>query len=788
MKIKKPNIGIKLFVAVMPWKGITTPNAAIITHAVAASGVFTSVQVKELKITIEQDETLTNEIPEVDETKLAKLGDDGIISIGQEVVFGDVLVGLTKIVHNSEDPADKLQRAIFGDNSVVKNCSEYMIFKDPGVVIGVEKGKSSIIIHVAIKRNVKKSDVLYDEKNREIVIVDIVSEQEMPHIKDVTKITGEKPQVIITSPSDVVNDLGIAYYTEEHQTMSVVYSLENPGFILLAPSKKAVKKPHTSKKWESKGESAAIGNIFLQKRERLIEQKIEVYGTNIALTYYKQLGEGVKFKPNFISALKKKGMLKTAEELLTYKSDHQKDYLNAVRSIIFGENLKSSNTDVESVFNFKMFLQALSFSFTTDGIQAKIESMTSGEVLTCSSGEVISSETVNYKKNLKPIPGGIMCEKVFGSTNDFSCHCGKFNSSRCKGTTCDKCGVIIDSSLRSKRFGHIVLAVPMVHPMSKGKVKQFMKCLSDDSSETHDLLEKMSLKQFVDHSMQVCSITGNEILHYLPILPPNLRPLQRIRNNEFATSDLNDLYRQLIIRNNRVARLMEIKAPCVILRNEVKMLQESIVSLIYGLGDLKGLLSHCVEFDNLLYSKRVRFSAKGISIPRVSLSISQCGLPLDSALTLFEPHIAKIMMKNDVELRSFKYVHSLILNKDSAALKALDEVLLNICVLVTNREQDRVYGFQPIITNEEAISFHPDAFAALDIKLESNPLVYIHAPLLADAQNEARGALFSGEKMNVVPHNPKNYSWVTPKDLSGILLGKAKEFTLSQLDKVLLKS
>lgn len=791
MKSTQPNTGVSLLTVVMPWKGIMVPNAAIITDKVAQSGVFTSVEIQQLIITVYQNEELTNDLPGISEEEACKIGTDGLVSVGQQVFYNDILVGKIDKSKQEGSANEKLLKAIFGDTAGGENCSMRMPFHDPAIVVSIERNGSKITINLAIARDVRVGDILYDSAENEIVIAGIIPESEMPHIKGVTK---EKPQIVITAPSPVVQTMNPYWHDG---SFAVVYSLKNPGFTLLSPQKKI--KPTKSAQWECLGESATIGVITLQKVERLVEQKIESFGICLSRNTFGQLTHGLKFNKNFIALLQKKGLKKNVQEILTIKSDTFDRYANALGILLFGN--KPTGPEPTGMAELLItFLKALGFSFSaTEHGKVIINRMTKEHVLELSSGEVLKSESINFKTG-ESVKNGIACQKIFGSITNYRCECGKYDSKRWKGTTCDKCGVTIDSSLRKKRFGHIAFAVPIVHPFSQ-KVSAFCSKVEKLWKTDDDEVFGLSFTEYIAFARKSCGIEESEIMTHLPILPAGLREITSAGDGRFYSTDINDLYERVIIRNNRLIHLIEMKAPTVIFANEARMLQESVNNLFKGVKDShnrfkKGLSQHLAESNNLLYSKKVSYACKGVGIPAADIAIDECRIPTEHALEIFQPYIIKFLIdesfeEEDQNRLTFKSAKKMVQKRHPHVIEILDKAISDLIVLVTNSNQDKVYAFKPLISTGEAIQLHSVALLALGIELETNNrIINIHVPLLSAAQEEARSILFSSElRESKTLLSSKRFSWIKVKNLMEVISQqKEYQFSLSSLDQVLLTS
>ncbi|MBE3591278.1 MAG: DNA-directed RNA polymerase subunit beta' [Firmicutes bacterium] len=447
-----------------------------------------------------------------------------------------------------------------------------------------------------------------------------------------------------------------------------------------------------------------------------------------------------------------------------------------------------------------------------------------------SRGEVKKPETINYR-TLKPEREGLFCEKIFGPTKDWECHCGKYKRVRYKGIVCDRCGVeVTRSSVRRERMGHIELAAPVSHiwyfkgipsrmgllldmsPRSLEKVLYFASYIVLDPGETplmerqlltdaeyreyrekygnafragmgaeaiKELLERMDLDELAEelrheirHSsgqrrmravrrlevVEAFRKSGNRpewmILEVIPVIPPDLRPMVQLDGGRFATSDLNDLYRRVINRNNRLKRLLDLGAPDIIVRNEKRMLQEAVDALIdngrrgrpvTGPGNrpLKSLSDMLKgkqgRFRQNLLGKRVDYSGRSVIVVGPHLKMHQCGLPKEMALELFKPFV----MKRLVELgyaHNIKSAKRMVERARDEVWDVLEEVIKEHPVLLNRAptlHRLGIQAFEPVLVEGRAIQIHPLVCTAYNADFDGDQMA-VHVPLSAEAQAEAR--------------------------------------------------
>ncbi|MCI8487884.1 MAG: DNA-directed RNA polymerase subunit beta' [Clostridia bacterium] len=448
-----------------------------------------------------------------------------------------------------------------------------------------------------------------------------------------------------------------------------------------------------------------------------------------------------------------------------------------------------------------------------------------------SHGEVTKPETINYRTQ-KPEKDGLFCERIFGPTKDWECHCGKYKRVRYKGVICDKCGVeVTRSKVRRERMGHIELAAPVTHiwyfrgvpsrigllldmtPKALEQVVYFVHFVVLDPGETDleykqilsdaklaearekwgenafrvgmgaeavkELLaaidlkaEYEKLKEIVNKSTgpkKVKAIkrldildsfvrSGNSptwmVMDVLPVLPPELRPMVQLDGGRFATSDLNDLYRRVINRNNRLKKLMDLSAPDIIIRNEKRMLQEAVDALIdngrrgkaiSGAGNrelksLSGLLrGKQGRFRQNLLGKRVDYSGRSVIVVGPELKMYQCGLPKEMALELFKPFVMRELVQQG-RTHNIKSAKRIVDRAGSEVWGVLENVIKEHPVLLNRAptlHRLGIQAFEPVLVEGRAIKLHPLACGAFNADFDGDQMA-VHVPLSVEAQVEAR--------------------------------------------------
>ncbi len=452
-----------------------------------------------------------------------------------------------------------------------------------------------------------------------------------------------------------------------------------------------------------------------------------------------------------------------------------------------------------------------------------------------SRGEVLKPETINYR-TLKPEKDGLFCERIFGPSKDWECHCGKYKKIRYKGVVCDRCGVeVTKASVRRERMGHIELAAPVSHiwyfkgipsrmglildlsPRTLEKVLyfanyivldpadsglQYKQVLTEreyqDARESYgysfrvgmgaeaikELLESIDLdKESQELKKGLKESTGQKrarivkrlevvesfresgnrpewmIMTVIPVIPPDLRPMVQLDGGRFATSDLNDLYRRIINRNNRLKRLLELGAPDIIIRNEKRMLQEAVDALIdngrrgrpvtgpgnRALKSLSDMLKgKSGRFRQNLLGKRVDYSGRSVIVVGPELKIYQCGLPKEMAIELFKPFVMKELVSNGTA-HNIKSAKKMVEKLQPEVWDVLEEVIKEHPVMLNRAptlHRLGIQAFEPILVEGKAIKLHPLVCTAFNADFDGDQMA-VHLPLSVEAQAECRFLLLS---------------------------------------------
>ena len=457
------------------------------------------------------------------------------------------------------------------------------------------------------------------------------------------------------------------------------------------------------------------------------------------------------------------------------------------------------------------------------------------KILEWSHGEVKKPETINYR-TLKPEKDGLFCERIFGPSKDWECHCGKYKKIRYKGVVCDRCGVeITKSNVRRERMGHIELAAPVSHiwyfkgipsrmglildlsPRTLEKVLYFASYIVLDKgtsdlqykqvlseAEYQEAREKfgssfrvgmgaeavMELLKAIDLEKDAAELkaglkdatgqkrariikrlevveafreSGNKpewmIMTVIPVIPPDLRPMVQLDGGRFATSDLNDLYRRIINRNNRLRRLLELGAPDIIVRNEKRMLQEAVDALIdngrrgrpvtgpgnRALKSLSDMLKgKSGRFRQNLLGKRVDYSGRSVIVVGPELKIYQCGLPKEMAIELFKPFVMKELVANGTS-HNIKNAKKMVEKLQPEVWDVLEDVIKEHPVMLNRAptlHRLGIQAFEPILVEGKAIKLHPLVCTAFNADFDGDQMA-VHLPLSVEAQAECRFLLLS---------------------------------------------
>src|SRR5437868_879057 len=390
-------------------------------------------------------------------------------------------------------------------------------------------------------------------------------------------------------------------------------------------------------------------------------------------------------------------------------------------------------------------------ALTSDFDAIRISLASPDKILSWSHGEVTKPETINYR-TFKPERDGLFCAKIFGPITDWECLCGKYKRMKHRGVICDKCGVeVTQAKVRRERLGHIArLAVELREKMRA------------EQSAQKKLKYAKRLK-VVDSFRKSSNRPEWMILDVIPVIPPELRPLVPLDGGRFATSDLNDLYRRVINRNNRLKKLIELKAPDVIIRNEKRMLQEAVDALfdngrrgrvlrgannrpLKSLSDtLKGKQG---RFRQNLLGKRVDYSGRSVIVVGPDLRLHQCGLPKKMALELFKPFIYHKLEQKGL-VGTIKAAKEMVELQTIEVWDALEEVIREHPVLLNRAptlHRLGIQAFEPVLVEGKAIKIHPLVCTAFNADFDGDQMA-VHIPLSPEAQIEASTLMLSANNI-----------------------------------------
>ena len=397
-------------------------------------------------------------------------------------------------------------------------------------------------------------------------------------------------------------------------------------------------------------------------------------------------------------------------------------------------------------------------------------------ILQWSHGEVTKPETINYR-TLKPERDGLFCERIFGPTKDWECYCGKNKRVRHKGIICERCGVeVTDSKVRRHRMGHIKLAAPVSHIWFLKGIPSYNALAEEIRTELEGSVSVQKKSKLIkrlrllDNLIQSGTNPTWMIMDVIPVTPPDLRPMVQLDGGRFATSDLNDLYRRVINRNNRLQRLLEMGAPEIIVRNEKRMLQEAVDALIdngrrgrtvVGPNNraLKSL-SNIIEgkqgrFRQNLLGKRVDYSGRSVIVVGPSLRLNQCGLPKEMAIELFKPFVINKLIERGY-VQNIKSAKKKIERSDPVIWDILEEVIDGHPVLLNRAptlHRLGIQAFEPKLVEGRAIQLHPLACTAFNADFDGDQMA-VHVPLSIEAQAEARMLMLATNNL-LAPANGK---------------------------------
>jgi DNA-directed RNA polymerase subunit beta-beta' len=725
-------------------------------------------------------------------------------------------------------------------------------------------------VFIATKRKISVGDKMAGRHGNKGVIAKILSEEDMPFLKDGT------PVDIVLNPLGVPSRMNVGQILETHlgwAANALGLYVANPVFDsagekdikhmlnkagLPEDGQDIVYDGYTGKPFQQK---VTVGYIYMMKLSHLVDDKVHARSIGpYSLVTQQPLGGkaqfgGQRFGEMEVWALEAYGAAYTLQELLTVKSDDVEGRTRIYEAIVKGKNsLKPGSPESFNVLMKELQGLVLDVrmerdknkrkinkleTFMKEGINGKRDfpfdwlsfGLASSEAIrSWSRGEVKKPETINYR-TFKPEKDGLFCEKIFGPVKDWECNCGKYKRIKHKGVICDRCGVeVTQSKVRRERMGHINLAAPVTHiwffkvmpsqmanffGISARRLEQvvyYEKYIVIDSGNTpvkkldifgeeqyreyrekygksfkvgmgaealEELLKKIDLNKSVKELKEQIIETnsrqkklklakrlkiiesfkesGNKpewiVLRCLPVIPPDLRPLVPLDGGRFATSDLNDLYRRVINRNERLKNLLIQTTPDIIIRNEKRMLQEAVDALfdngrrgrvVTGSGNrpLKSLSDMLKgkqgRFRQNLLGKRVDYSGRSVIVVGPELRLDQCGLPKKMALELFEPFIIR-KLKERGYVHTIKSAKKMVNNVKSEVWDILEDIIKDHPVLLNRAptlHRLGIQAFYPSLIEGNAIRIHPLVCAAFNADFDGDQMA-VHIPLSLEAQLEA---------------------------------------------------
>lgn len=808
-----------------------TGNAVVVSDRLVRDDLFTSAPVFVHQVAFhnwrEGRDELSRDIPGLPVEKaaemLAALDRRGIITCGSTVRYGDLLVGKVSPI-NPDDLTDeeKMLHALFGRADRDKNDeSLYYRLRDPGVACKVELlawhryrcascgdvpwyppdpltcrfcnspltdyqsddassggGVMYVVkVDVVIRRKLCAGDVLRDGKGNEFTVARIVRESDMPHFEQ------EGVDVLVAADS------------------SVAVHLHRKGVL------------RRQRRWfKTHGDRMRLEKVTLQSSEKMVYRG---WGPQHWFTYLPTSSDtvspGQKVNEAMLKALVRDGYRANAREMLSIKADSPEGRTAAYEALVKGESVSFGMPDTTT--RLWAMLKALCFvPRLLDGVSSEVnvsadagtiatslalQGMSTAQVRALSFGQVKSANTFNNRTR-RAEKDGLFCERIFGPERDWECICGKYRGMRYKGMLCDKCGVkVAHSRVQRGRFGHIELAMPVVHPWYINEVSDVLgltpemveKVLSYDEELDAPLITKKGPLAIKECLEQKGVNTDYVVLEAVPVLPAGLRPLVLKVDGNWYTHDCTDLYRRVINRSNRLAKLLQLDAPLVIIESEHRMLQGTVAALFANEVISRPVLT---EQNNPLHSlrwelthllgqvceKRVDYSGKMVAIPNPELQHSTVGVPVEALYDLYQPLVIKELKARgpaDTIRSAMKLIDREPHRPD--VQEALARAMANRPLLLVTEGQKKG-AFQPVITKGEALQFHPDDASRLGVRFAGEQ-VMLHLPLsyvaIAELCETHLCEDMSSTLLNLNPDNlPQmvlNQSLLALKPLDKIILG-----------------
>lgn len=776
MNVQRINdkVSTEMLAAVMPWEGIKLPKAAIVNQNLVRERCLESMVVEKITIELKPDEQMVTALPTDKDGELAVFARkslSGIIKVGEDVSYKDILVYKTEKIKTADDSEERLVSAIFGDEAE-RNAEARMPLQDTAKVVEVEKNGGVIDIYLLIRRQLRIGDILKTELGNEVVVAKIVPNDLMPLTEDEFH-QQARVGIVLTSSEDLTLPI-----PKKIRELNVFSNEGNPLIRLNTNSRKK-----RNSEWKPTKEKALVFEMSFSKVEQTAAEKNYSANTLARQIVSGQLAYGCKISPNMLAGMT--GMPKNAQEMLTLKSDDIEGLKKSIKAILSKtETPKAGMPNSLKILNKILTGFGVKLLMADDRKNIRLKKMTDAEIRSSSHGEVTLPDTIDHKKDV-PVRGGLFDQKIFGSRNEYECECGKYKRIRYQGITCDRCGVTVESSAaKCERAGHFELAVPVINPIFMEDFESLHAYVTGSSEDSDKAIEwrwqlDEKMRGFFYKEKDAASffreagihITEHSIMTVLPILPTNLRPLIRKDYGHWYTSDLNDLYRRVIIRSNRLKRLIEIKAPEVILRSEYTMLMEGVRGLFNNKSVtcdnerlLRSLDKNLEGATDTLFKKPLVYTGKALVVPATDISVDQMLIPKYMALHLFKPRIcAELIAPKTVseyctyheqnedrivqDVNTVKEGMKMVDDAHSKATEALKAMILPAIVATSmyqKPEGSPVFGFKPKVWDEEVIGLHPDAISQLGLILSDKfGKVFVSVPLSDEAITEAEEHLIS---------------------------------------------
>jgi len=732
-------------------------NAILVNDRLLKEDCFTSRIIKKFEAKISDKglirEEITGKVPDVIAGQLAHLDQRGIAKTGATLKKGDIIIGKVSPKSRTElPPEEMLLHAIFGRVDFVKDTSIEMPYTDGGIVTAADYKQNakgvieSATVSVAIRKHLGIGDVLRDESGNcgvvarfftslpvyqgleEIDAVAASSSAFLPNIKDsVTK-----------SVWRIGDDDDLYLYPPDIKTPEQLFALRNE-----------------KSECQFMGQ-AKIGHITLEKTTNLVEEKIMArssgpYGiiSQQPLATDRQTGyhQPARITEAEISALENYPAI--INDALTTRSDAVKKRLLAVEELINKGTFQINDqppgvtdkpANLESVI---LYLKALCLDAGFENGQLIIQPASSAQIRFWSSGQVKKPETINWR-TWRPEMDGLFDERIFGPEIDWQCNCGKYKGVKYKGVRCDRCGVeITTSDARHKRIGHIELAVEAVHPyfqdyfagllnISRPAAKSAIYYKGEGGAALNKFIGQLRKETQPDWM----------ILKNIPVLPPGLRPIVYTADRGVVSSDLNELYKNLIKANNKLLVLKKAKAPSVIIQHASRLLQRAIDHLFWnGYGGAASVTDYLNDELGKFWMKYCDYSGLANVAPDVALGKDECGLRRDALVELYQPLVIWRLKSAGIADR-IKSARKLIEDYqrgvslyEEIITEELEKAIASRPLIITCG--NRVTALWPKIRPYEAIGINPEMCRALGLALDGRK-VGIHLPLAEDAVIEAK--------------------------------------------------